>query len=218
MKRNVSLAEFNQIQNDPIHRNMVRRALAQTYEEFVEVLYDDLDFALSGLELNPQFHQKSDEDSISQFIIQGIRGFYRVTQGATGGGNKDITVEGRERSWMWIGEAKIYKSVTDLREGWLQLTTRYKHADPQKNAAALLAYTFRPDAVKQLCTWRTSLRKQKVAGYQEASCARRKSLAFYSTHKHQDSGCPMRVRHIAINLSFGPKDKSARKSKKHSTA
>jgi len=211
----VSVDEFNKIKDDPIHKNMIRRALARTYEEFVDVLYDDLDFAISGLELNPQFHQNSDEDTISQFIIQGIRGYYRVTQGATGGGNKDITVEGRERNWMWIGEAKIYKSITDLREGWLQLTTRYKHVDPAKNAAALLAYTFRPDAITHLSTWRAALRGQKIENYKENDCARRTRLAFYSIHKHQDSGYDMPIRHIAINLSFAPKDKSARKSKKY---
>lgn len=211
----ISIAQFRKIENDPIHQNMIRRALAQSYDEFVEILYDDLDFAISGLELNPQFHQDSSEDTISNFIIQGLRGYYKVTQGATGGGNKDITVEGRERSWMWIGEAKIYKSLADLREGWLQLTTRYKHIDPTKNSAALLAYSFRPDAVKHLSDWRAELRTQGLENYGDSDCGRRKPLAFYSKHKHQDSGVDMPVRHIAINLSFKPKDKSARNAKKY---
>lgn len=216
MNNNISLHDFRLLAaSQPGSVNFFRRTFASNYEEFVEIFYDDLNDAIASLELNPQFHSDDNEDKLTDFLVNNLTHAYSVAQGATGGGNKDITVKGKEQGWMWIGEAKIFKSITNLDEGFLQLTTRYRHADSTKNAAGVIAYTFRSNAASHLATWQTALEGKVLSNFSSTPCTKKPGMAFFSTHTHEASGVPMTIKHIAVSLFFEPKDKSARGAKKY---
>lgn len=199
--------------------DMLRHEFSQTYEDFVESLYDNIDKAIGKLEENPQFYEKVGEDKITHEIANMLSmAGYDARQGETSGGNVDLTVRGYKSAWSWIGEAKIYKTIDDLREGFLQLSTRYRNASPVHAKAGILAYTKRADAAACLRTWLEEISKMGLPDFSVAECARRGALAFYTTHKHEASGLPIHVRHTAICLYHLPKDGSGRNAQKYQAA
>lgn len=220
---NVSLNDFYAlVQHNPVLKNMVRQQYVATYEEFVELLYETLDCAISQLQENPQHHQSDDEDALTDKIISLLRmAGYSATHGTSGGGSKDLTVRWRNPQWSWIGEAKKYRSLADVREGFLQLTTRYRNADPLYTQGGLLAYTYRPNAAKLLSEWMSEAAnvaettEVKLENFRVEDCLTRPKLAYTSYHDHVASGLQCKIRHIAVVLYHHPEDKSARKSKKH---
>lgn len=214
---NFSLRGLEQlIAADPISRNMVWRLSASSYAEFVNVLYKDLDLVISELELNPQHYQNDCEDKLTAFIISMLKmKGYDASHGTTGGGSKDITVNGSAPSWSWIGEAKIYNSITDLREGFLQLSTRYRNVDPLKSCGGLLAYTRREYAADLMDKWKKAVGKIPLRNFRVCPCPSRDRLGFISVHDHISSGLPFEVRHLAICLYHRPLDKSGRTAKKY---
>lgn len=212
-----SLHEIEQLAvNNPVCRDMFQRLLASSYQDFVEVLYADLDLAVNRLEGNPQLYQNDSEDELTGHIIGILQTLgYAASHGTTGGGSKDITVNGKNPSWVWIGEAKIYKSSNDLHEGYLQLSTRYRHPDPTKSCGGLLAYIKRPNAATLMDKWKVEFMKLPLPNLNSRECPKRSKLAFFSIHDHESSGLPFEVRHLAVCLHFYPRDKSGRKAKRY---
>lgn len=213
----ISLDELESlIKNNPLASNLVKKALATSYEDFVELLYDDLDIVINELEANPQHYFDDEEDKITHVIVSMLRmRNHKASQGTTSGGNVDITVDGPQQGWNWIGEAKIYKSLTDLNEGFLQLTTRYRNASPNHSMRGIVAYTKRPKAAELLADWHAELVEKKLDGFASSACVRRGALAFHTTHKDHSTGLPVAIRHIAVCLHHLPKDKSGRSAAKY---
>jgi hypothetical protein len=197
-------------------QNFLRKELVASYDEFVEVLYDELDLIISTLEANPQFYYSDDEDKITHTIVTALQmRNYAATQGTTTGGNVDITVPGPNSAWTWIGEAKIFTSLNSLSEGFLQLTTRYRNASPVFACRGLLAYTKRHDVSEHLKMWDEEVQKLGLEEFVRTDCNRRGKLAFYTSHKDKSSGLPVKIRHNAICLYHLPEDKSGRTAKKY---
>jgi hypothetical protein len=197
-------------------QNLLRKELVSSYEEFVDVLYDEMDIVINALESNPQHYYHDDEDKITHAIVSMLQmRNYNASQGTTSGGNVDITVNGPDAAWDWIGEAKIYKSLADLREGFLQLTTRYRNASPNYSCRGILAYTKRSDAAGHLATWNVEVSGMGLDEYDISACSKRGSLAFHTTHKDKSSGLPVKIRHNAVCLHHFPMDKSARGASKY---
>lgn len=216
-KMEFSLNEIESLLKNSSHaQNFLRKEFVSSYEEFVEILYDDMDLIIVNLESNPQFYSKDEEDRITHDIVTMLKmRNYAASQGTTSGGNVDLTVSGSNPAWSWIGEAKIFKSVTDLREGFLQLTTRYRTASPNYACAGILAYTKRINAAGCLHDWEEAIRGMELEDLEFSECTRRGKLAFYTTHKHEATGLPIKIRHNAISLHHLPKDKSGRTAAKH---
>lgn len=214
--QNMSIKEYQElIKSNPMQINFFRRAFADTYDRFVDVFYDDLDLVVSQLESNPQLYRGDGEDKLTGIIVANLTLMgYAATHGTTGGGAKDFTVIGKNPTWSWIGEAKIFDSVANLREGFLQLITRYRNVNATKARGGLLAYTFRPKPAALLKGWIEEAQKMGLDNFKITDCSRRPGLAFHSEHEHEATGLPFDVRHLAIALYFQPKDKSGRTAKK----
>jgi hypothetical protein len=179
-------------------------------------LYDELDLVIIELETNPQFYYDDSEDDITHHVVSMLKmRNYLASQGTASGGSVDITVSAHDPSWTWIGEAKIYKTIDNLREGFLQLTTRYRNANPNFAARGLLAYTKREDPAGLLKDWEDEVTKQNLGGFTLDNCTRRGKLAFYTTHIDKSSGLPVKIRHCAICLYHLPEDKSGRTAQKY---
>lgn len=217
INENMSLKEYQAIiEMNPMQKNFLRRTFAESYDEFVDVLYDDLDLVVDQLASNPQLYRGDSEDKLTGIIVSHLTLMsYAASHGTTGGGSKDITVVGRNPTWTWIGEAKIFDSVTNLREGFLQLVTRYRNSSSINAKGGLLAYTFRAKPSQLLLgDWLEEAKKMGFDNFCTSECKRRPGLAFHSVHDHEATGLPFDVRHIAVPLYFLPRDKSGRTAKK----
>lgn len=216
-KKNFSLADVEAlISRTPNAQNLLRKELASSYDEFVEILYDELDIVIATLEANPQFYYSDDEDTITHHIISMLKmRNYAATQGTTTGGNVDVTVQGPEPLWTWIGEAKIYKTLDSLREGFLQLTTRYRNASPIHASRGILAYTKRLDVATHFKSWSDEVMAMGLDNFVRNECIKRGNLAFFTTHKDKSSGLPVTIRHNAVCLYHLPEDRSGRTAAKY---
>ncbi|WP_063800889.1 hypothetical protein [Burkholderia ubonensis] len=220
---NVSLNDFMlMVKDNPVHRNMVRQHFVKTYEEFIDIFNEMLDYAITRLEENPQHHQNDNEDALTEKLVTSLQmAGYDATHGTSGGGSKDLTVRWKNPQWTWIGEAKKYKSLADVREGFLQLTTRYRTANPLFTRGALIAYTLRPKAATLLEEWIQEAAnvaagtKVPLDNFRVEDCPLRPKLAYNSFHDHVATGLPCQIRHMAVVLYHLPEDKSGRTAQKY---
>jgi hypothetical protein len=203
---------------DVFLRNFFRRLNATTYIEFLDVLYDDITIAVERLEQNPQHYPDEHEDATTQRLLDILFGMaYSASHNCLSGGNVDITIELAKKNWRWIGEAKRFNNTRDLREGYLQLSTRYTPSAGSTGAAhgGLIAYLRRPLASKCMDSWKKHFSEQVSPASKLNPCARRGQLGFLSEHEHGALGVPFKVWHFCVALYFHPLDKSGRAAKKY---
>lgn len=194
------------------------RSLTTTYTGFINQLYNDLQAVAERLMLNPQNYLNENEDATTGRIADSLFFMgYECTFGQSSGGAVDITVEKKRLNFKWIGEAKRYNSITDLKEGFLQLSTRYTPGFNSGNIlyGGLFAYLRRPNAASHMNKWRATLPTlPEATDAQTSDCVRLGALAFNSEHQHASMGMPMKIWHICFQLHHEPKDKSARNRKR----
>jgi hypothetical protein len=167
---------------------------------------------VSIVQENPELREDDGEDRLSIELISILRAMnYDAEHEPKIGGHCDITVRGQQ-NFLWIGEAKIHKDYDYLYKGFQQLTTRYSTGDVGQNCGGLIVYIRNKDAKSVVANWRTHLENQKLDEYIHHDCAKRPELNFYSAHKHDRSGLPFHVRHIAVLLRFDPRDRRTPKS------
>lgn len=182
--------------------------------EFVEALYDELDSIIVEIERNRQARQDDSEDRLTLEIVTCLNQLgYLAEHNAQSGGNVDITVSHYLEDFRWLGEAKWFNNVGDMREGMLQLVTRYAIGSPSQDQGGLVGYLKRPNASKCMGDWNKELQTMGLKELQLDDCQRRPQIAFYSRHLHETSGLPYRVRHVCVMLHHDPQDKSGRRSK-----
>jgi hypothetical protein len=201
-------------------KNWVRRQTVTTYAEFLDVLYDDLKLIVERLEENPQNFLEESEDATTQRLIDIAFGFGYTAQHVQKGGNVDVTISIARQNFHWIGEAKKFDDVGDLREGYLQLSTRYRAAMDVDGLmhGGLIGYLRRPNAKECMEAWENHFSELTVAaGNVRTPCPRRGPLAFVSEHAHQDFGTLLRVWHLCVQLHFSPKDRSGRTAQRYAT-
>lgn len=207
---NLSLKELRKLESYiPELGRFPSRLLAETYDEFINELYKDIDTLIFYKEENPELYGKDTEDRITIDIKIFLCGLgYNASHETKIGGHADLVVKKKE--FLWIGEAKIHSSYSYLWEGFLQLTTRYSTGDCNQKDGGLLIYIRNENAKTIMDKWQTHLCSKKLPDYSFNPCSKRR-LAFFSNHKHERTGESFRVRHMGITLYFNPKDKSAMK-------
>lgn len=184
----------------------LRRAGTDTYEEFVDLLYEDLDEVLGDLENRKKYFAKAPEDQISDAIISDLRRLgYTANHDTDISGHVDITVESRYKpGFLWLGEAKIDRGPAYSYGGLLQLTTRYSTARQNADRGGLLIYVQDFDNAQQrLKDWAEFLVQSH--GYVcDLNDSGRKGLAFSTAQPHDGTGLPYKIRHMAIHLRHEP--------------
>lgn len=195
----------------PLLAGFPSRVLADTYDEFIDILYKDIDRIIYQIEENSELRQDDKEDRLTidiknQLCIIG----YNASHDLKIGGHADLVVKKDE--FIWIGEAKIHSSYHYLWEGFQQLNTRYSTGDSNQKDGGIFIYIFRKNAMNVIEKWKEHLRKQNLPDYSYTQCKIR-DLCFFSVHKHEKSGCPFQIRHMPVMLYFNPKDKSGRARK-----
>ena len=215
--QSIGLRDLQRLLGDRVFECSIRMRLAASndnYDDFVECLYEDIDRIFAAFQATPQRRSGDGEDRITDDLVVNLRtAGYDANHDQDAGGHVDVTV--KAGNLTWIGEAKIYRSVGNVLEGFLQLTTRYRPASGNfaHNKGGMLIYiTEKPNAKAQMDAWRQHIQNQSVDGYQDWDCTRN-VLAFHSKHTHEVTGHPFFVRHIPLLLYHQPSDKSARSRK-----
>jgi len=199
---------------------MLERCTVRTFISFVSNVQDALCRAIGQLEENPQNYPSDEsEDATTQRLVDMMKIVgYEAHHNKQSGGNVDITIALARKNWKWIAEAKKYGDVGDLREGYLQLASRYRpgFGDDGTAYAGLIGYFRRPNPESALPLWESELKKIPLAKDCEISaCSRRTGRAFYSKHAHKDFPVDFLVWHTCAFLHFSPDDKSGRSAARY---
>jgi hypothetical protein len=217
MLNNFTLSQLRELEGDvPGLGSFPSRLLADNYDDFIEVLYKDIDEIILLKEENPEFYQSDkSEDRLTVEIKNSLVHMgYDASHDEKVGGHADLVV--RKKPYLWIGEAKIHSDYEYLWQGFQQLTTRYSTGDCNQKDGGLLIYIFGKNAKSVMKKWQIHLADKNL---EECSCVPcpKRSLAFFSSHVHDCSGEMFRVRHMPIALYFSPQDKSGLNRKNRST-
>lgn len=105
----------------------------------------------------------------------------------------------------------------DMREGYLQLATRYTPGNGSLSATygGLVGYLRRENSAKCMSSWMEHFKADVNAQATITPCNRRGPLGFISEHEHSSLGIPFRIWHFCVSLHFDPQDKSGRTAKKY---
>jgi hypothetical protein len=200
----------------PGGKRFIERVNASSFEQFVSLLHEDINDIVREMEANPDHHQDTDEDGLTYFIEALLRQrSYRAAKGTRNGGSIDLTVTGRLEGFSWIAEAKIYTSLTAVKEGFLQMHTRYRPADIEKAKVGMLIYIRREHPKKLMDEWRAELKEMDLIDLNFVSCTTRPNTAFFTIHTPVHSDIATETRHVSVSLFHKPMDKSGRAAKKY---
>jgi len=210
---NLKLSDLQKLQDDiPGLGNFPSRLLVKTYDDFIDVLYKDLDEIILDTEQNPDLYSPTDkEDRLTIEIKKQLRCMgYDALHDFKIGGHADLVV--RLKAYIWIGEAKIHRNYEYLWQGFQQLFTRYSTGEWNQKDGGLIIYIFQNNLAGIMKKWQEYLLKQELPDCDLKACPTRPQ-AFFSSHIHPKSGTSFRVKHMPIMLHFNPQDKSGKNRK-----
>jgi hypothetical protein len=184
----------------------IRRAAADTYEEFISVLYEDIDEIVESIEDASKHYVEDGEDKISTAIVSRLSDIgYFATHDRDINGHVDIVVQSRFLNVKWLGEAKLDNGPAYLWGGWEQLTTRYSNSTPSNRCGGMLVYVKKSTALERLDSWAEKLHENKIQTYSKVPREKRGGLNFYTSIPHYRSGLDYEVRHITVCVQHDPK-------------
>lgn len=209
------------IEEDIYIQGMLERRLARTYGEFLTRLQADIVLAVGELALNPELFLDESEDATTIRLLLVLKGMgYTADHNNAGGGNIDVVVRQVRRGFRWIAEAKKFNDIGTMRDGFVQLSTRYVPGDDNAGSCygGMIGYLRRPNAVQCMKDWRDHFPTiDQATDAAVENCELLGPFAFNSSHTHKESGLPLKLWHVCVRLFHGPEDKSAQRSQKHAS-
>lgn len=215
---------------NPIVRKRIIAPDPQDYQQFLSMLYSDIDFIIKklnkskdkyaqGMKDNP----KNGEDLINTFICDMLemRGWI-ARHDTSVNGHADIVVELLGESYQWIGEGKINNGNTYIYHGFKQLIYRYSTGLDNEHAGGIFIYINKnyKSQLDILDSWKNYLsnkdeklpKDSNEIPYVDVTISndQQNSLAFYSHHKHPSSGLDYTIRHMVIDFRHQPKEDNKR--------
>ncbi len=186
-----------------------RRLTVCSYDEFVNVLYEDIDECIKAMEDEASLRAEDGEDRLTSDIINWLKArTYNAAHDEYVNGHSDIVVR-HPSGYLWLGEAKVHGGYDHLVQGFQQLCTRYSRGTPNADKGGLVLYVRNVDCASVVAAWLTRLQQMQLPDFWTEGCPTRKELGFYSSHTHESSGRAYKVRHMAIVLHCDPKDKKS---------
>lgn len=187
--------------------------LMPDYSEFVRIVNRAIDISLRRMAENPELRKDRKEDELTIELVTLLRQIdIDAHHEAKVGGHCDITIRGHS-DYLWLAEAKRDNQGIDwLYQGFQQLNTRYSTGLPQHDQGGMILYLYSPNILARMNIWQHHL-GETHQGIAFTACDNN-PLSFISTHTHERSGLPYRVRHIPLSLHFEPKEKAQKVAKK----
>jgi hypothetical protein len=208
----LNLRQLQEFENNiPMLAGFPSRLLVDTYDDFIKILYIDVDKIIYRIQENPELRKQDQEDRLTIDITNQLCCLgYNASHDSKVGGHADLVV--RNKDFLWIGEAKIHNDYDYLWEGFQQLCTRYSVGDSNQKDGGILIYIRVRDANLVVKKWQEHLLSKNLPDYCCVPCESRE-ISFFSIHRHERSGQAFRVRHMPVMLYFDPQDKSGRAKK-----
>lgn len=200
MPNSISLEQIEYLAKYDLEvKNLIARKVANNYEQFVNILHDDLDDSIQHLTQNRHLYQNFSEDQISVNLIGMLKARnYDADHDSQHGGHVDIIVKHQFGKFEWLGEAKIWGGPAYMADGWAQLNKRYSAGTINDNHGGILLYVKAPNAVAKLNDWIDHL---KTIEDEIKISSETNPLVKNTITKHPSSGLDYRVRHIAVVLN-----------------
>ena len=181
-----------------------RRLLVTSYQEFIKVLYEDLDEAFKYIIQTRDLRVKEGEDRTTADIIGQLIGRnYDAKHDEKYGGHCDIVVS-HPAGYVWLAECKIHKSYDYLKQGFDQLCTRYASGIPNQDQGALIIFVRVKDCAAVVKEWRSRLIGLAYAEMHDSDCLNWQEHGFLSAHRSDSAGRTLSIRHTALALHFSP--------------
>lgn len=200
--------------------SVLKHTCPQSYEEFIDTLYSDLDALIGSLESDAKDFAKAGEDVLNREIVRLLNArYYHASHDNDEGGHVDIHVRSPTKGFSWLGEAKLDNGPAYILSGLNQLVSRYARGTPGNNAGGLLVYFQKDRCSDRFQEWRTALEqehKDSFEGLEVTDCSRRPGMAFESKFVLQRIGSAApkyQVRHIAVSLFRQAKDEGTDEKK-----
>lgn len=195
---------------NPKLQKLIRISTANTYEKFVNCIYDEIDESFSFLCRNKNLYKGFSEDQITGIIVDRLRENFIAHHDASINGHVDFSVE--KNNFLWLGEAKIYKGPAYMLEGFYQLNTRYATGEQNADCGGILIYkkikkkvTVVMNEWKETLTEQSNIDPENLTNLIFTECEKNKSCAI-STHEHPSMGSAFTVRHMPLDLYLEPQD------------
>lgn len=196
---------LSQIKEHKEFQNFLKRNTTNTYNDFVEILNEDIENSIRILEEDPKILKGDSEDRLTSQIISNLRALsYNATHDTVSGGHVDIHVT-HKNGYKWLGEAKKHNGYDWLEKGYKQLTTRYLRGTSICRQGGMIIYIFNSNCKNVVETWKQKLIDESRPGFSIKECPLDPDFAFYTTETHA-SGLELSIRHKAVQLYFKPED------------
>jgi hypothetical protein len=199
--------------SNPQMPQFAHRMTAQTYSDFINTLYVQLEAFIRDLERDRNYFQGVSENLLNSSVARHFRALgYTADFDKNNGGHADITVQFAD--YEWIGEGKVVHSVDNsyLTKGYDQLIYRYGLGKPKANQGAVLIYSFGPDTPKVLNKWAEHLSQANStnAGYAESihSPLADQGFTIHCEHSHVGGG-KLFIRSVGFQLYWNPSNAAA---------
>lgn len=207
-------------------RQLSYRRDPSSYQEFLELLYHDIDRTIDKLSQSKDKYlqgmkdnSQKGEDLINLYICDMLdaRGWV-ANHSKYVNGNADIVVSTDYGKYEWIGEGKIRSGNGNLDRGIKQLIHRYSTGRDFQTSGGMMIYVKDSDikAKKMLDNWKNYLVSPDLnivnkeglptilpPALKVENCSE-KQLVFYSYHDHPSSGLEYTVRHVIIDFRHNP--------------
>lgn len=193
---------------DPALKRYWDRISVKSYDDFLKILYADLDDIIALIQENRELRHNDSEDRITVDIVTSFKQWgYNASHETKIGGHVDIYVQ--RKKFKWMSEAKIYNGPAYILKGFNQLCTRYTTGDVNQDNGGILIYFKNQGNVKEyMDKWKNHLQDSSLPNFSCYPCNDR-SLSFFSNHTHGVSGTNFVVKHIPVLLFFDPQDRSS---------
>lgn len=174
------------------------------YLEFCDLIEEALRHNFQRFSQNKNIHVGQDEDEITIQLINSLKDMsFDATFERNVGGNCDISVIG-PNDYLWLGEAKIYRSSGNALKGTRQLIDRYSTGLENQDRGAVIFYIKKPNALSIMQSWRNRLKAISPGSIFPQPAAQ--SIDFETQMKHAGSGRMLDIKHLAVVLFHSPTD------------
>ncbi len=192
------------LKTDPQTQDFFERKTVCDYDSFVRVLHKDILRAIKEIQHDRQQFQGANfgEDAISSLIIKCLKFLnYDAEHDTQHGGHCDILVKHNALGFEWIGEAKLWKGQSYIKDGLEQLLTRYATGIPSESAGGMLVYVKQPDTASKLKTWHQELSSHSSTVSLDPLPDELQELHFNSVQKVTSSGLNYKLVSYFVSLN-----------------
>lgn len=209
-----------------------RRPSVTSYKDFLDKLYDDIDFIINQFSRSKNIYYQSmvtdnsqnGENLINADICDRLEmAGWDTAHDPNVNGHCDIVVTLPYTDYQWLGEGKIRKDKNYHYKGLKQLLHRYSTGQDNQTEGGLLIYITKTNINQKSITegWEGDIKNLdseqleiENIGADEIPISKatnftrcpKSSFAFYSYHQHPMSGLEYCVRHRTIDFRHQPKD------------